>query len=240
MDEQQQRIVEDLSGIFRGELHCNRLTTSLYASDAGLYQMSPLGVAYPQDRDDVLTLARYSAETDLPLIARGAGTGIAGGAIGSGLIVDFSRHMRNVVAIDEETVRVQPGIVRDELNRILKEHDRYFAPDPSNTAITTVGGMLAVDAAGSHSVRVGSTRDHVQSLELVLAGGVAIEAANESLEILNSPPELDLTSSHDLRAAAAGAAVGTLKRTLLSKLSKILADNQELIRKHQPALTRNC
>ena len=240
MDEQQQRIVEDLSGLFRGELCCNRLTTALYASDAGLYQMSPLGVAFPLDRDDVGTLARYSAETDLPLIARGAGTGIAGGAIGSGLIVDFSRHMRNVVSIDEETVRVQPGIVRDALNRILKVHDRYFAPDPSNAAITTIGGMLAVDAAGSHSVRIGSTRDHVQSLELVLAGGGVIEAANESLDLFKSSPVHAGSSSHDLKNTAAGVVSQRIKRTTLSKLSKILADNEELIRVHQPALTRNC
>src|SRR5690606_15495204 len=119
-------------------------------------------------RDDVVTLVQYAAENSLPLLPRGAGTGVAGGSLGSGIVVDFSRHMRHVEAIDGDKVRVQAGVVRDRLNRILMPHGRYFPPDPSNTAVTTVGGMLGVDAAGSHSVRVGSTRDHVVSIECVL------------------------------------------------------------------------
>ena len=104
----------------------------------------------------------------------------------------FACHMRTVESIGEATVRVQPGIVRDQLNRILRPYGRYFPPDPSNTAITTVGGMLGVDAAGSHSVRVGSTRDHVESIETVLAGGTVVEirrgaAARTQLEPPSSP-----------------------------------------------------
>ncbi len=76
---------------------------------------------------------------------------------------------------------MQPGVVRDQLNRILRPHGRYFPPDPSNTAMTTVGGMLGVDAAGSHSVRVGSTRDHVESIETVLADGTVVEFGEEPL-----------------------------------------------------------
>lgn len=85
-------------------------------------------------------------------------------------------------------MRVQPGIVRDRLNHVLRPHGRYFPPDPSNTNVTTIGGMLGVDAAGSHAIRVGSSRDHVESLEVVLAGGRIIEAGQEPLEMLKTPP----------------------------------------------------
>ncbi|MCH8830316.1 MAG: FAD-binding oxidoreductase, partial [Planctomycetes bacterium] len=233
MDEQRQRIVEDLAGVLRGEIRCDSLTASLYSSDASLYQIMPLGVVTPRDRDDVLTLANYSRETGIPLFARGAGTGLAGEALGDGLIVDFSRHMRDVLSVDGDTVRVQPGVVRDQLNAVLRESGRYFPPDPSNSAVTTIGGMIAVDAAGSHSIRVGSTRDHVKSLECVLADGSLIEFGVESLL------ELSLADH-----AAAGDATADdnrhLKRTIVSKLIKILADNRELIDQKQPALIRNC
>jgi FAD/FMN-containing dehydrogenase len=188
VDEQRRRLTEDLTGLLAGEIRCDPLTVQMYASDASLYQIAPLGVAYPQNRDDVLLLSKYSADTGVPLIARGAGSGLAGSAIGSGLIVDFSRSMRRVESIDSETVRVQPGIVRDRLNQLLLPHGRYFPPDPSNTNVTTVGGMLGVDAAGSHAVRVGSMRDHVESLEVVLAGGHLIEAGQEPLAMLRTPP----------------------------------------------------
>ncbi len=181
MDDRQRRLMEDLSGSFKGELRCDPLTLAMYASDASIFQVTPLAVARPADRDDVVALARYASENGLPLVPRGAGTGVAGAAIGDGVVVDFSQRMRAVESIGESTVRVQPGVVRDQLNRLLRPYGRYFPPDPSNTAITTIGGMLGVDAAGSHSVRVGSTRDHVQSIETVLADGTVIEFGDEPL-----------------------------------------------------------
>ena len=101
MDERQQRLIEDLSSTFKGELRSDPLFQSMYASDASIFQVAPLAVARPIDREDVVTLARYAAENSLPLIARGAGTGVAGGAIGHGVIVDFSRHMWNVESIGD-------------------------------------------------------------------------------------------------------------------------------------------
>ena len=89
MDDLRRRIVEDLSGLLEGELRCDPLSVSMYASDGSLYQIAPLGVAYPKHRDDVVTLSRYAAEANIPLIARGAGTGIAGSVLGSGLFVDY-------------------------------------------------------------------------------------------------------------------------------------------------------
>ena len=240
MDEQQQRIVEDLSGLLKGELRCDPLTVAMYACDASLYQISPLGVAYPQDRDDVVTLARYSAEMEIPLIPRGAGSGLAGGAIGSGLVIDFSRSMRRIESIGEKTVRVQPGVVRDRLNHVLRKHGRYFPPDPSSSNVTTVGGMLAVDAAGSHSVRVGSTRDHVQRIEIVLAGGHTVEVGNESLDILKTPPLPSSLSILDSTARMSQTTDHNFKRTVISKLAKLLADHEQLILEKQPAAIRNC
>ncbi len=242
MDEQRRRIIEDLSGTLDGEVRCDPLTISMFSSDASLYQIAPLGVAFPKHRDDVVALARYSAETHTPLVARGSGTGLAGQAIGNGLIVDFSRHMREIESIDEQSIRVQPGVVRDELNRRLKEHGRYFPPDPSNTSITTVGGMLGVDAAGSRSVRVGSTRDHVRSIETVLAGGNVVEFVSEPLEQLKMQPQAILSAASVLPMEAADNRIDndSAKRTIISKLAKILSDNEELILEHQPALVRNC
>ena len=153
MDERRQRIFEDLTGVIDGELRCDPLTISMYSTDASLHQIAPLAVAFPRSRDDVVALAKYAAEQHIPITARGSGTGVAGGALGGGLVVDFSRHMNRVISVDEDTVRVEPGIVRDRLNAVLAQSGRYFPPDPSNSSITTVGGMMAVDAAGSHSVR---------------------------------------------------------------------------------------
>jgi len=207
----------------------------MYSSDASLYQVTPLGVAFPRCLEDVVSLAEYAEETGTSLTARGAGTGVAGSALGQGLIVDFSRYMNRIEHIEDETVRVQPGVVRDQLNRVLREYGRYFPPDPSNTEVTTVGGMLAVDAAGSHSVRVGSTRDHVQSMEVVVPGlNGAFVAGNESLDIVRGQ-----VSGVTAAATTATGQVTDFKRTLISKLSKLLTDNRQLLEQHQPALVRN-
>jgi len=220
LDEQQQRIAEDLAGLFTGEFRFDDVAREIYSTDASIYQIRPLGVAFPRHRDDVVILAQYARDNDLPLIARGAGSGVAGGALGQGLIVDFSRHLKQIDIIDEDRVRVQAGVVRNQLNDLLRPLGRYFPPDPSNTAITTVGGMLAVDAAGSHAVRVGSTRDHVQSIETVLADGTLFEAGVHPV----------LTENHD----------SPRRNELVSQIGHLILRNQQLIDEKQPPLQRNC
>ncbi len=238
MNERQRQLSEDLSGIFRGDVCCEPLMLSAYASDASIFQVPPLGVARPLDRDDVVVLAKYATETGTPLIARGAGTGVAGAAIGEGLIVDFACHMTNVESIGEETVRVQPGVVRDRLNQILRPHGRYFPPDPSNTAVTTVGGMLAVDAAGSHSIRVGSTRDHVASIETVLANGTVVEFRDESLTPAQLEAAFVAETALDTQPAANGDPDST-RRSIVERLAALLVENRDLIARRQPPLIRN-
>lgn len=236
MDDQRQRIAEDLAGMLEGEVRSDPLTIAMYSSDASLYEVAPWSVAFPRCVEDVAVLARYADESNLALIPRGAGTGLAGGALGSGIVVDFSRHMHRIERVDEETVRVQPGVVRSQLNRILAKHGRYFPPDPSNSEVTTVGGMLAMDAAGSHSVRVGSMRDHVQSVEMVLAGGQIIEFGNEALSILDQPagsPSVRNAPSETTREFE-------VRRNFSSRLSSMLREHAATIAEHQPALIRNC
>lgn len=224
MDARQTRLVEDLAGLFRGELACDHIATSLYASDGSLHQITPLAVACPKDREDLATLVTYAAEQHLPLVARGAGTSVGGESLGSGIIVDFSRHMNAIEHINDQTVRVQPGVVHSVLNRKLAETGRYFAPDPSNSATTTIGSMLALDAAGSHSIRIGSTRDHVLSIEAMLADGTSFTAETE-------PLEQPLTDSTNGLAA---------KRNLVSELARLISRHADLIEQKQPAnLPRN-
>ena len=244
MDEQQQqRIIEDLSGDFSGELRCDDVAVAMYASDASLFEVKPLGVAFPRDSEDVATLTRYASETDLPLIARGAGTSVTGAALGSGLIVDFSRYMNEIVLESESSVTVQPGIVLSQLNRELRKQGRYFPPDPSTAEVTTLGGMVAVDSAGSRAVRVGSTRDHIISLEMAVAGGHLLHFGKESLDFQHgtaaTQPIVASFVEPDDSVEDRSISAATAKREIVSRLSKLLEDNHELIQEHQPPLIRN-
>lgn len=243
MDEQRLRIVEDLTGLLQGEVRCDPLTVAMFATDGSLYQVPPLGVISPRHAADVSVLAKYSEENKIPLIPRGAGTGLAGESLGPGLIIDFSRHMRNIEEIGESTVRVQPGVVCGELNRQLRKVGRYFPPDPSGAGVTTVGSMLALDAAGSHSVRVGSTRDHVQSLEVVLPGGWRFEAADELLDVNGRPfgglDSSDLVAVDSSSASDPDGAGAAHKRRIIVRLARLLAENRDLISEWQPPLVRN-
>ena len=182
ISERQQRIREDLASEIAGEIRVSPLDRSLYATDASLYQIQPEAVAYPSGHNDVVTLVRYAAENDLPVHCRGAGSGVAGGCLGPGLVLDFSRSMRRLLAVDAaaQTCRVEPGIVRDELNRRLRSSGLYLAPDPANGSIGTVGSMVALDAAGSHRIRFGSTRNHVERLRSVLGDGTELPASRRT------------------------------------------------------------
>lgn len=262
MHEQRQHIVEDLSGVFAGEIACDALTVAMFASDASWYQIEPLGVAFPKNRDDVITLAKYAAEKKIPLIPRGAGSSVTGGALGRGLVVDCSRHLTKIEQVGPDTVRVEAGVVLDDLNRVLREQGRYFPPDPSNPAVTTIGSMLATDAAGSRSMRVGSTRDHVRSIEVVFPGGQYVELGNEPLEavvpsrevgkpvvetLLSDPLGAVTEGVTALAATLLGGSEAGLKPTeaevrqgLVSRLARILSEGENLIREKQPPIPRNC
>jgi FAD/FMN-containing dehydrogenase len=188
MDQERERIQEDLRGLVKGDVFCDDLFVQMYASDASIYEIRPLGVVRPRGVEDVVACVEYAAENSIPIHARGAGTGVAGESLGSGLMVDFSTHMRRVLEINEDTVRLQPGVVLAELNSQLKSHNRLFGPDPATRRVTTMGSVLAIDGGGSHWPQYGSARDHVVKLQVVTADGSILDAERVPLEPETSPP----------------------------------------------------
>jgi len=155
------------------ELHEDDLTRVLYATDASIYRIEPAAVAFPTDGGECGRLLAAAADADLEITPRGAGTGLAGGAIGSGLVVDLARHNREIADLDLErmTVRVGPGVVLDRLNAALEPHGLWFGPDVATSSRATLGGMIGNNSSGSHAPVYGTTVDHVVAVEVALADG---------------------------------------------------------------------
>jgi len=181
MDPDRERIQADLRGLIAGEVRCDDVFLQLYATDASIYEIKPLGVVRPRGVSDVVACVQYAAEKGIPIHPRGSGTGLAGDSLGPGLVLDFSHSMRRVISVGHDTVRVQPGVILAHLNRQLARHGRLFGPDPATRAVTTMGSVLAVDASGTHWPQYGSARDHVVSLQVVLADGQVLEVGRQPL-----------------------------------------------------------
>ena len=147
----------------------DNLTRQLYATDASHYQVEPIAVAFPRDARQACAIIEAAAQVGVPVIPRGAGTGLAGGAIGEGLVVDFSRYNRLITDFDPErrTVRVGAGVVLDQLNHFLSREGFLFGPDVATSSRATLGGMIANNSSGAHAPVFGTTVDHVTELEII-------------------------------------------------------------------------
>ncbi|HEV8617888.1 MAG TPA: FAD-binding and (Fe-S)-binding domain-containing protein, partial [Candidatus Udaeobacter sp.] len=145
----------------------------LYATDASIYQIEPIGAAFPRNAQQASAVIWAAADVDLSVIPRGAGTSLVGNAIGEGLVVDFSRYNRQITELDLEkcTVNVGAGVVLDQLNEFLRPHGFCFGPDVATSARATLGGMIANNSSGARCPVYGTTADHVISLEIVMADG---------------------------------------------------------------------
>ena len=163
----------------------DNLTRQLYSTDASIYQIRPVGAAFPKSAEQASLVIHATADAGLSVTPRGAGTSLVGNAIGDGLIVDFSRHNRQITDLDLEkrSVRVGAGVVLDQLNDFLKPHGFGFGPDVATSSRATLGGMIANNSSGARCPIYGTTADHVISLEIVLADGRVEEigASHESL-----------------------------------------------------------
>ena len=157
----------------RGELRTDTMSRVLYSTDASLYQVLPHGVLFPTHDDDVQAAVTLAARYRVPVLPRTAGTSLAGQAVNEALILDFTRHLDRILEIDPEArqVRVQPGVVLDDLNRALAPHGLQFGPDPASGNRAAMGGIVGNNATGSHSILHGMTADHVEEVEVILADG---------------------------------------------------------------------
>jgi FAD/FMN-containing dehydrogenase/Fe-S oxidoreductase len=190
---------------FRGQISADYATRTVLATDNSIYQRLPQAAVFPLDADDIVRLAALMAEPrfhQIKLTPRGGGTGTNGQSLTDGIVVDLSRHMNKVLEINvaERWVRVQAGVVKDQLNAALKPHGLFFAPELSTSNRATVGGMINTDASGQGSCTYGKTRDHVLELHSVLLGG----------EQLHSQP---LTEAELAAACARPGRIGEVYRT---------------------------
>ena len=169
----QTAFVDELRNTVSGEVRTDDLARGLYATDASIYEITPDVVIMPRTVADVVAVVRLCARHGVPLTPRGAGTGLTGGAVNRGVQLDLSRYMNRVLAVDSEKrqVRVEPGVVLDELNAELKPLGLHFPLDVATSSRATIGGMIGNNSCGAHSIVLGRTCDHVLGLDVVLADG---------------------------------------------------------------------
>ncbi|HEY3530912.1 MAG TPA: FAD-binding and (Fe-S)-binding domain-containing protein [Nocardioides sp.] len=168
-----EEILEELNAAVEGEVRFDDASRHLYANDASIYRVVPLGIVIPRDARDVVRALEVCRRHRLPVLARGGGTGLAGQTVNAAVVFDFSKYMNEIVELDTEsrTATVQPGVICDQLRHAAMEHGLTFAPDPATHDHNTLGGMIGNNSCGTHSVYGGKTVDNVLELDVVLYDG---------------------------------------------------------------------
>ncbi len=211
---------EELTRDFAGELYFDSSVThqaikKLYATDASVYQEMPLAVALPRTVEDIRRLIIWATTHQVTLIPRAAGTSLAGQVVGNGLVVDISKYFNQILEINpqEHWVRVQPGVVRDDLNVALKPFGLMFGPETSTANRAMIGGMIGNNSCGLHSISWGATRDHLLEVKALLSDGTEVLFGKPSSTEVKSNP---------------------LQQSIIQRLSEIVSQNKSLIREKFP------
>ncbi len=191
-----------------GEVLFDRFSRGRYSTDASIYQIEPIGVVVPRGPGDVVRAVQIAAESGLPLLPRGAGTSQCGQSVGEALVLDFTKYLANIVALDvaARTVTVEPGVVLDDLNRYLKPHGLFFPVDVSTASRATIGGMAGNNSCGARSIRYGNMMHNVRRIDAVMASGELIEFSEVPGNLASveaPPPYLELVEA--MRTIAADA-----------------------------------
>src|SRR5512139_693277 len=165
--------ITELSKYFTGESRTDLASRILYSTDASIYQMEPRGVVIPRTQDDLQAAVALAAKYRIPILPRGAGTSLAGQAIGYALILDCSRWLDSIVEIDPETrtATIEPGVVLARLNQAAGKHGLMYGPDPASADRATLGGIIANNGTGAHSLIYGMSADHILSADVLMADG---------------------------------------------------------------------
>lgn len=216
--------LQQLGRQLEGELYYDAAMRTLYATDASAYREMPLAVAIPKHEQDIKTLIAFARKHKTSLIPRTAGTSLAGQVVGSGIVVDVSRTFTKILELNKEEgwVRVQPGVIRDELNLFLKPHGLFFGPETSTANRAMIGGMVGNNSCGSNSVVYRSTREHLLEVKAILSDGSEAEFKVLNLDEFHAKCEGDL-----------------LENQIYKRVRSLLSDynNQEEIRREFPKKT---
>ncbi|MDG1038643.1 MAG: FAD-linked oxidase C-terminal domain-containing protein [Polaribacter sp.] len=184
--------LKKLHNSLSGDVLFDNLHKTLYATDASVYRKIPLAVAFPKDKNDIITLIEFATKNNITLIPRTAGTSLAGQCVGDGIVVDVSKHFTNIISFDEKakTITLEPGIVRDSLNVYLKPYGLFFGPNTSTSNRCMMGGMVGNNSSGSTSIKYGVTRDKVLEIDAILSdGSTAIFKEITSAEFIKKTKE---------------------------------------------------
>ncbi len=236
MDREQlrSRIEEDLGGIVAGEVLCNAESLSLYATDASLCEVWPLAVVRPRTTEDVAATVSWAAERQIPVHPRGAGSSLAGGSLGPGVVIDCGRFFRRILRTSGDGVRVQTGVIAAQLEEHLARGTRSLGVDPSNGCVTTIGGMIGKNSSGSRFLRHGAMSGRIESARVVLADGAIVDLVPTAPA---SPRQPDLQNANDSQPTSiATPAAGGAERLvqLATGVADVLASSRELILASQP------
>jgi len=218
-------IERDLKSIIAGDVLSDEASRDAYSTAACIYKIRPIGVVVPKTSEDVQKVVMYASDREVPVIPRGGASGLAGQAVGFGIILDCAKYLNRIVEVNPENnwVRVEPGVLLDDLNRNLSRVGKLFPPDPASSSQCVVGGMIGTNAAGVHGLKYGATKDCVLSMTVVLSDGQTIEISGGSeLQRFNHQDD----SHKD-------------GRRLNGTLEKLLLDKRELIISHFPKVRKN-
>jgi FAD/FMN-containing dehydrogenase/Fe-S oxidoreductase len=216
-------LVADLEQVVDGDVRFDEFTRELYATDASAYEVTPVGVVFPRSTDDVAGVVEYCALRDIPVLPRGGGTSLAGQAVNEAVVLDFTRHMDRVLAVDPDarTARAQPGVLLGALNTAVGECGLKFAPDPAWGDKSALGGAIGNNSTGAHSLQYAKTDAYIESCEVVLADGTVTRLGDLSLAGVRERAE-----GTGIEAAVCEAVLGVL-------------DERETVENAFPRLKRN-
>ncbi len=214
-------LLASLAAKIEGEVRASAVERAMYACDASIYRVDPMGIAYPRNGGDVAIIMEWAQNNGVTLHGRGSGSGLTGACLGSGLVVDFRRFLTEIVEVlpDKKVVRVQPGVVHTDLNKSLERYGLFFPPDPASGDYCSLGGMIANNSSGARSVKYGATIDYVLALETVVPALGPFQAK----KIPKGP-------------RATGSKLGEL----LAGLDNILDKGMDKFRQHLPNAPKNC
>lgn len=218
-------LVDALETRVSGEVRFDRYSRGLYATDASIYEVMPVGVVFPQSTADVAAVMRYCAEHEIPVLPRGGGTSLAGQAVNEAVVLDFTRYMDAIIDISPEIAQAtaEPGVVLGDLNAELEPVDLKFAPDPAWGDKSALGGAIGNNSTGAHSLKYGKTDAYIESCEVVLADGSVTTFGECSIEELNERADPD----------------GDLEDRIYAEVARIVDEEADEIRAKYPDLKRN-